>query len=42
MIQFFILTALSTSLFYKKAPSVVEKARNEVQKALQKGKTLGK
>ena len=34
----FHFTALSTSLFYKKAPSVVEKARNEVQK----GKTLGK
>ena len=38
----FHFTALSTSLFYKKAPSVVDKARSEVQKALQKGKTLGK
>ena len=38
----FHFTALSTSLFYKKAPSVVDKARNEEQKGLQKVKTLGK
>ena len=29
-------------MFYKKAPSKGDKDRNEVQKALQKRKTLGK
>ena len=42
MIRFVCFTALSTNMFYKKAPSKVQKGRNEVQKAFQKRKTLGK